>query len=500
MDVETIKEQFIKYLDEKLALARAVELMGWDAATGAPKGGASSRSKTRGVIAAKEFAMTTSDDMARFLDALGGRADELDTLTLGLYKRCKKEYDALVKIPVDEYEKYARLTGEAEAVWENAKRNDDFAAFAPFLSEIITYNRRFIEYRGFSEHPYDTLLDDFEPGVTVRFLDAHFESVKASIAPLIRDVTRASTRYRSDFVNYKVSEAAQRKIALVLTDKLGYDMNRGLLRESEHPFTCSFGKNDARVTTHYYENNFFASFYSVIHEVGHAIYEQNKSDDIADTFMDDGASMGIHESQSRFYENIIGRSESFWKCVYGDIADLLGGQFKGVSAKDLYIASNLVKPGPIRIEADELTYPLHILIRYEMEKEALARDIDVNSLPGLWNEKYEAYLGVVPKNDAEGILQDVHWSDGSFGYFPSYSLGNAYAAQLFYAMRRDIDVFVLIEQGEISAVNGWLRDKIHKFGALKTPSELIEDATGEPPDVKHYIDYLTEKFTKLYSL
>jgi carboxypeptidase Taq len=267
-----------------------------------------------------------------------------------------------------------------------------------------------------------------------------------------------------------------------------------MLKESVHPFTTSLSRNDVRITTNYRGNDFLSSFYSVLHEAGHALYEQNISDRLEGTILETGASMGIHESQSRFYENMVGRSREFWESIYGSLVSLLGKGFSDVSAEDLFLASNKVEPSLVRIESDELTYSLHIIVRYEMEKEIILNGRPVVELPALWNEKMREYLGVEPHDDAHGILQDVHWSQGSFGYFPSYALGNAYAAQFLHAMEKDIPVFEKIRSGELGALTEWLAERIHRHGLLKTPGELALEASGEPLDAGYFTDYLEKKF------
>lgn len=490
-----------KNLTERInALSRAGSLLNWDMATGAPKGGNPSRAKYIGIIAAEEFSLKISDEMKGYLDEIEKDKSRFDEEITALYRECKKAYDSNKKIPAHEMQKYQELIANAQQLWGEAKGCNDYSKFAPVLDEIIKYNKKFINYRGYNGHPYNTLLDDYEPGMTVEILDKFFEKLKASIVPLLKSVKESKKHIDTSFVNRPVSEDKQKQISEILMKRLGYDLNRGMLKVSEHPFTIGLCRNDVRITTRYHETQFLSSFFSVIHEAGHALYEQNVMEKIEDTLLDTGISMGIHESQSRFYENIIGRSFEFWQSIYNEIIDILGDDFKDVSAVQFYEAANEAKASLIRIEADELTYSLHIMLRYEMEKYMLSEEYDINELPRIWNDKTEEYLGLTPDNNAVGILQDIHWSAGLFGYFPSYSLGSAYAAQLLSYMGKDMDVFKAIKENRINDITRWLAANIHQYGSLKTPSELIRQINGEELNADYYINYLTKKYTKLYEL
>lgn len=288
-------------------------------------------------------------------------------------------------------------------------------------------------------------------------------------------------------------------MSLFFLKELGYDFDAGRLDTTIHPFAVTLSRGDVRVTTRYDEHDFRMAIFGTIHECGHAIYEQNIDEALSGTLLCDGTSMGIHESQSLFFENFIGRHEDFWKTYYQKLQEASPEQFKDVSLEDFVHAVNESKPTYIRIEADELTYPLHIIIRYEIEKAIFNEEVAVEDLPALWNEKYQAYLGITPPNDALGILQDVHWSDGSFGYFPSYALGYMYAAQLKQQMIKDLPNFdELIQNGSFAPIKEWLTEHVHQHGKRKKPSEIIQDATGEELNVQYLIDYLTDKYTKLY--
>ncbi|MDR3239129.1 MAG: carboxypeptidase M32 [Clostridiales bacterium] len=498
--LENMVKEFKIYTDRINAIQSALNLFVWDMSVDAPKGGTASRAKYMGLLAAEAFALRVSDEMRDFLEALEAERDSLDDAVRAMTRICRRQYDAYQKVPVEEIREYSELTAKAGAVWEKAKAENDFAGFAPTLEQIVRYQIKFAEYRGYEGHRYNTLLDDYEPGMTVEKLDRFFDRLKAVIVPLLKSVQASEKKINADFLQRSVSLEKQKQISELLMEKVGYDLNRGMLRENEHPFTDNMGKNDVRITTHYHENAFLSAFYSVLHECGHALYEQNKMDAIADTILDTGVSMGIHESQSRFYENMIGRSEAFWENIYDDLIKILGADFKDLSARDFYEASNIARPSLIRIEADELTYSLHIMVRYEIEKILLSGGLDVYDLPRLWSEKMREYLGVEPDSDARGVLQDVHWSEGYFGYFPSYALGNAYAAQILHAMRKDIDFEGSVRSGRLPVIQKWLAEKIHQYGSLKTPSQLIQDVTGEELNADYYTLYLKNKFSLLYTI
>jgi carboxypeptidase Taq len=388
----------------------------------------------------------------------------------------------------------------AKMVWEKAKRENDFAAFAPWLQRNIEHAKKLARLIGPDRDPMDTLLDEHEPGMTSQALDVFFANLRERIVPLLRRVQTCAKKIDAGVLQRGAPVCAQKKISALMMRAAGYDLSRGELRETEHPFSSSFGKYDSRITTHYHEDRFASSLFSVLHECGHSIYEQNKDDRIADTPLDRGVSSAIHESQSRFYENIVGRSRAFISFIFGDLKALLGGALADMTEETLYEAVNAVTPSLIRIEADELTYSLHIMVRYEIERLMMAENVDVMLLPGLWNEKMREYLGVAVPDDARGILQDVHWSQGLFGYFPSYALGSAYAAQILWAMRKDLDVDAALVRGNIAALTAWLAERLQRYGSMYELQELLIKATGEAFNPAHYIRYLEDKFTGLYGL
>ncbi len=486
----------IKYYNEALAV------IFWDLRTGAPKKGVPGRAKVIGMLSSEAFALSTSDQMKDYLEYFEQQEnnDKLDTISRAVVKLCRKEFDRSKKIPPQLYKEYVILTSEAESIWEDAKNTDNFAMFSPYLEKIVDFNIKFIDLWGYEGNKYNTLLDYYEPGMTVEKLDRIFSQLKERIVPLVHQIK--DCRYQPDdamFYKY-FSPEKQEEYSLMILEKMGYDFGAGRLDESEHPFTIGMTPGDIRITTHYYPNNFSSALFSSIHEGGHALYEQNINPELEGTPLCDGTSMGIHESQSRFWENIIGRSRDFWSCYFEDLKKLFPEEFEAVSLEDFYKAINKVQPSLIRVEADEVTYNLHVMIRYEIEKALINQEIKVADLPRIWKEKMKEYLGVEPKNDQEGVLQDVHWSGGSFGYFPSYTLGNIYSAQIYNSMKNQLDLESLVKNGELLKIKEWLAENIHKHGKLLTPAEILKSVTGEEINPKYLIDYLESKYKEIYCL
>ncbi len=500
MSIENTIAEFKKYTDKFVALNMACGMFSWDMATGAPKGGNRARAVIMSVLAGEAFSLSISDEMKGYIDELEAHASELDEITSVMLKYCKKAYHSYRSIPVAEFMAYSELTSNSQNIWEEAKENNDFSFFKETLDKIIKYGIKFIGYRGYKVHPYNCLLDDYEEGLTVEQLDVFFSKMKQTIVPLLKRIQTEGKKPDTSFTTRYVSKEKQQKISELLLRKVGFDYNRGMLKESAHPFTMNFTRDDVRITTHYRENMFLSSFFSVLHEYGHSLYEQSKRDDIAGTMLDSGVSMGIHESQSRFFENIIGRSLEFWQNIYDELMEILGDDFRDITPEMFCSAVNVAEPSLIRTEADELTYSLHIMIRYEIEKMLISGEYNIDELPVLWNKKYEEYLGITPGSDAEGILQDVHWSGGMIGYFPSYSLGNAYAAQIYSFMQKDLDVLGLVRKGDFGPIKDWLKEKIHQYGSLKTPDEIITAISGEKLNADYYVKYLEDKYTKVYGL
>ncbi len=501
--IKYIEQEFLDYVKKMGAYKEALGLIYWDLRTGAPKKGVDQRSEVIGLLSSEVFKMSTSEEMAAYIANLTNvnHHNELSEMTKKTVAECKKEYDRNKKIPAEEYKEFVILQSKSEAVWEEAKDVLNFSLFQPYLEKIVEMTKKFITYWGYKENKYNTLLDMYEPGITVDILDRVFGELREKIVPLVQQIKESENKPNTEFLFEHFPKEKQREFSLEILKKVGYDFESGRLDETVHPFATGLNPGDVRVTTKYDENDFRTAIFGTIHESGHALYEQNISSALIGTPLCTGTSMGIHESQSLFYENFVGRNLSFWKGNFNLLKKYAPTQFQDVTIDEFYRAINESKPSLIRIEADELTYALHIMIRYEIEKGIFNDEIEVKDLPKVWNEKYEQYLGIIPDNDASGVLQDVHWSDGSFGYFPSYALGYIYAAQLKHAMLKDIPNFdQLLEEGNLLPIKEWLTDKIHQYGKMKLPLEMIKDITGEGLNASHLVTYLYEKYENIYQL
>lgn len=501
--LETKLKSFRDYVKRMKSYGEALEVMYWDLRTGAPRKGMENRSEVIGDLSGEMFKLSVSDEMGAYLNELSepGTFDRLGEIDRKLVEELKKEYDRSVKIPPDKYQAYVVLTSQAESVWEEAKGKSDFSMFRPYLEKIVAANKEFIDLWGYEDHPYNTLLDLYEPGMTVEKLDGIFADVRAKLVPLVSAIQQSQNEPDTSFLKQSFDVGRQKTFSRFILNELGYDFEAGRLDESVHPFATGLNPGDVRITTRYLPDDVTSALFGTIHECGHALYEQNISDDLVGTPLCTGTSMGIHESQSRFWENMIGRSRTFWQRYYGKLQELYPEQLNEVSVDSFYRGINVVRPSLIRIEADELTYNLHIMIRYEIEKALFDGSLQVADLPAYWNAKYKEYLGIEPSRDGEGVLQDVHWSSGSFGYFPSYSLGNMYSAQIKRTLEKELgDLDELIAGGKFADIKSWLVERIYRYGKLRTPHEIVMSVTGEPLNPDYLIDYLRHKYSAIYKL
>lgn len=498
----TLEKQYKDHVSKMQAYNEALSLLYWDLRTGAPKKGTDLRSETIGTLSSELFALSTSEEFGQLLADLETDKAKLSHVMQRSVEESRKEYDLSKKIPPEEYKKFVILQSKAESVWEDAKAAADFSLFEPYLEDLVSMTKKMIVYWGEKNgSAYNTLLDQYEPGMTTEILDEVFGKLRDRIVPLVQKIAASEHKPETGFLYEHFPKVAQRDLSIEVLEQLGYDFEAGRLDETVHPFMTTINRRDVRVTTKYDEQDFRTAVFGTIHEGGHALYDQNLGADLSGLAIEDGASMGIHESQSLFFENFIGRNENFWTSNYELLKKYAPKQFEAVSLEDYVRAINESKPSLIRIEADELTYALHIMIRYELEKGLFNGDLAVKDLPKLWNDKYEEYLGVRPSDDAEGVLQDVHWAGGSFGYFPSYALGYMYAAQFKNAMLKDLPNFdELLSTGNITPIREWLTQNVHQYGMSKKPLEILKDATGEGLNADYLAAYLEEKYSKIYQL
>lgn len=488
----------LESIEKKMyAYNHAMSLIGVDGNTVAPKAGVEGRGITLGVLGELAYSLSTDRENIALAEYILQNAPKDDLALRRRAELLKKTAEKNARIPADEYIAFTVLTNEAQDVWAKAKNTNDFSLFAPYLEKIVAFNRKLAGYYDASLPPYDALLNEFEEGLTAKTLDTFFATLRSEIVPLMKKVAQ-SAPIDISFLRRSYPIEAQRRFSDVLMELIGIDRDRCTIGETEHPFTDGFSNRDVRITTHYHENAPDDSMFSVIHEGGHAIYELDGDDAFNYTLLCGGASMSMHESQSRFYENIIGRSRAFCSVLFPRMQKIFPGQLADVTEDMFYRAINRAEPSLIRTQADELTYALHIMVRYEIEKELVGGTLPVCDVPARWNALYKEYLGIDVPSDTEGCLQDCHWAGGMLGYFPSYALGSAYAAQMLDTMEACLgDVFADVERGDLSKIRGWLKENIHRYGQLYKPGELLERACG-PFDASHYTNYLKKKFSALY--
>ncbi len=489
----------LKDIQEKsAAFAHAMALIYYDGATTAPKGTAANRAQALGMLSQENYTLATSRETVKTLEFLDSNSDSLDEHEKRQVRLLLKDIRMMEKIPMEEYVEFQRLMVKADDVWHKAKENNDWASFEPVLEKVFDYHKKIAAWCAPDKKAYDYWLDRFEEGLSMEACEKFFSTLREHIVPLLKKV-QEKPQLDDSILHGCFPEEAQKAFSYELMELIGLDLDHVGLSTTEHPFTTSIGShNDVRITTNYHSDDFSNSMYSIVHEGGHALYESNCAPELAYTVLDGGVSMAIHESQSRFFENIIGRSRAFCEYVF----PMVKKHFPEIDGtrEDLYRAVNRAEPGLIRIEADELTYALHIMVRYELEKRIFADELEVKDLPRRWNRLYKEYLGVDVPDDKRGVLQDSHWAGGNIGYFPSYALGSAYGAQYLRKMKETVDVEGCIRKGDFAPIDEWLRDRIWRYGSLLTPSRVFRNAVGEEFDPTVFTAYLEEKYADLYEL
>lgn len=505
--MSTLFEEIKPYMDKGMAAQAALILLEWDQETLAPKMADEWTAKVIGGLSNVYLESLVNDHVKKTLEKIYSKKEfsKLSDKEQAIVKEWKNIIRQLDPIPQREYQEYKELVAKAGNIWAKAKEKNNFDIFSPCLGEIVEYKRKFAEYRKKAgkdkgKELYDILLEDYEPGFNIEKLDAFFGEIRSELVPFIQETIKKIHGENYGLPKAKYDVEKQKNFCKWLAAYMGFDFNKGVIGESEHPFSTNLHNHDVRISNHYYEDNLESAIFSVIHETGHALYELGVDNEITMTLIGFGTSMGMHESQSRFYENIIGRSEQFWRPVYGRLQKTFPEQLKQVTIGDFILAINRVEPGMIRTEADELTYSLHVLVRYEIEKMLLSGEIQVKDLPKVWNEKYEKYLGVSPDSDKNGVLQDVHWACGDLGYFPSYALGTAVSAQIYYHLQSIMPLDEYLENGNLLPIREYLREHIYQYGKGKTTNEMLKEMTGEELEVSYYIRYLKEKYRKMYQV
>jgi len=499
-------QEKLNLLKEKMAtiwdLSMIGALMGWDQQTYMPPKGAEERGEQMATLSRLVHEMATSDEVGKLLDELVPYAQTLDPDSddARLIKLAKREYDKQTRVPAEKVAEYARVTTMAQGAWVQARSESNFALFQPHLEKIVELRREYASYFAPYDHVYDPLLDDFEPGLKTAEVQEIFARLRPQQVELIQAI---ATRPQVDdsFLHLKYDDQKQWDFGVEVATRFGYDWQAGRQDRSAHPFTTSFGIRDVRITTRVIEDQLPSALFGTMHETGHALYEMGVDPALARLPLANGASMAVHESQSRMFENLIGRSLPFWKFTYPRLQAVFPSQFANVSLEAFYKGINKVQPSFIRVEADEATYNLHIMLRLELEIAMMEGSLEAADLPEAWNSRMQAYLGITPPDDALGVLQDVHWSSGLMGYFPTYALGNLVSAQLWEKMQADMpDMEAQIERGEFSNILSWLREKVHRHGMKYPPQELITRVTGSKIDPQPYLRYLEAKFGAIYEI
>lgn len=494
-------EKLNPWLTKAYALGAALILFEWDNETEAPKAASELTAQAIETLSNEYYQTIINDDVKKLLKKLCDEKNLTDR-ERAILKDLKKQYDCMEPVPPEEYQAYQGLIARAPSIWAEAKASDDYAMFAPVLKEIIDFQKKFIKYRMKAgqkkSSPYDLLLEDYEEGFTTKELDIFFDTLKKEIVPLIQKVNAKKEKINKDYNYQNYPVELQKTFNRKLAEHVGFDFNRGVIKESVHPFTTNLHNKDVRITTAYREHNLESALFSTIHESGHALYEMHIDDDLTATPAGGGTSMGMHEGQSRLFENNFGRSRAFWVPLFQDLKDTFPKQLADIDLDTFILGINKSSPSLIRTEADELTYALHILIRYEIEKMIFEKDVNIDKLPDIWKKKYEEYLGVTPEKDSEGILQDIHWACGNFGYFPSYALGTAIAAQIYAHLKQVMPLEDYLKAGNFRPINDYLKEHIHRFGKIKTTNEILQDMMGEDFNPQYYVDYLKDKFGELY--
>lgn len=494
--LESLKERLGTMSDLRAAAA----LLHWDQETYMPPSAVGLRSEQLATLSRLAHEMLTSEETGEMVSALEGNV-EPDSDDEALARLTRREYEKATKLPSKLVSEISRATSLAQPAWVEARAKSDWSTFAPHLEKIVSLQRESAEHLGYEDHPYDALLDLYERGARKTKLEPMFEELKAGIVPMLRDVTEAadgddrSAPLRGDF-----DEARQKAFGRAVLSDLGYDWDRGRQDRVVHAFCIDLGgPEDVRLTTNFDTKRMDKALFTSMHEAGHAMYEQGVDPAYSRTPLAGGVSMGVHESQSRLWENLVGRSRGFWSHYLPKLEETFPGSFDGMDLETFYRAVNGVEPGFIRIDSDEVTYNLHILLRFELEVALMEDKLSVSDIPEAWNAKMEEYLGIVPPDDALGALQDVHWSSGLFGYFPTYSMGNVLSVQFYEAAVEAVpEIPEEISKGNFAPLRDWLAENVYRHGSRYEPDEVVERATGRGLDTSPYLAYLREKFGKLY--
>ncbi|MGD9725775.1 MAG: carboxypeptidase M32 [Nitrospiraceae bacterium] len=491
-------------------IGSAASVLGWDQETYMPAGGGTARadqiSTLQGLAHQKLVAPEIERLLREWIDPLSGQAIDTrgngwDEPSRALLREVWRDFSRAKKLPSEFVVRLSRECSLAQQAWVTAREENRFKDFLPHLQTILALKRQEADYLGYRASPYDALLDIYEPGATVAFLEPLFGRLRSHLVPLLQQIIAASVTIDEHFLHLSYDGVRQIEFGRLVLTAMGYDFDRGRLDLSAHPFTTSFHPTDVRVTTRVHEQDLPSCLFSCIHEGGHGLYEQGLDVRYYGTPLCDAVSLGIHESQSRLWENCVGRSRAFWQFFYPILQQTFPDQLNEIALDQFHAAINRVKPSLIRVEADELTYNLHVMLRFEIERALIEERLQPEELPEVWREKMGQYLGIEPERDADGVLQDVHWSIGSFGYFPTYTLGNLYAVQFYEQAKRDMPQLEHdVASGQLMELRRWLEQKVHRWGRTFSPDRLVERATGSTLQPEPFLRYLDDKYRRLYGL
>lgn len=496
-------EELKDYLAEIHDLYTAASVLSWDQQTYMPIAGAESRAMQMATLIKHAHELFASDKTGQLLDNAKAEISDkdYDSLEVSLVRVTRRKYNRLIKIPTKLVVELTKATSLGDIAWRKARETSDFSIFQPHLEKILDLTIQKAEALGYEDRIYDALLYEFEPEMKTSQVEKLFNELKTGLIPIVKAISNKLDIIDDSIFDQEFDEDKQWNFGIEVIKNLGFDFKRGRQDHSAHPFTTGFSTDDVRITTHIYKDQFKSALFSSIHEAGHAMYDQGLDKKFSRTILRNGASLGVHESQSRLWENIIGRNKDFWIFWLPHLKKYFPTQLEGVNVNTFYKAINKVEPSLIRIEADEITYNLHIFLRFEIEKLMLEHKIKVRDLPELWNSKMKEYLGIFPENDAKGVLQDIHWSHGMIGYFPTYSLGNMLSVLFYNHAVKDIPAIPdEIKEGNFEPLLNWMREKIHKEGAKYTPDELVKRVTGEPIQTEPFLTYIKKKYSDIYDL
>ncbi|MFZ4816638.1 MAG: carboxypeptidase M32 [Phototrophicaceae bacterium] len=496
-------DAFQSRITDILNLQRASGILSWDMETKMPEAAQVARGSQLETLSRVTHQMILDEETSqRLLEAADEVKDaEYDSFEASLVRIARQDLEDAVKLPTEFVAEFARLTTEGHYRWAEARAKNDFSIFQPALEKIVQMSRQKAEYLGYAQSPYDALLGEYERSLSTAQVQAIFDEHKGQLVDLVAAIKAKGDVIDPNIITQAYPLDGQKELSLWAADAIGYDFTRGRLDESVHPFSTSFSKNDARITTRYSLNWLPSSLFGTLHECGHAMYEQGIADQLEGTILGSGTSLSVHESQSRSWENMVGRSRGFWHWAFPKIADIFPDQLRGVDAETFYKAVNRVNPSFIRVEADECTYNLHIMLRFEIEQRMINGDVAVKDVPALWNELFKQYLGITPDSDANGCLQDIHWSMGGIGYFATYALGNLLGAQYFNRAKQDIPTLEdEIAKGNFTLLLRWQNENLHQYGRKFNTLELTQRVCGEGIQSRDYIAYLTGKFSDIYGL